>query len=295
MERHDTMKLAARCLLGAGTFAAAWLAMGVAPASATTSTCDDESALVCGHVYTETNGTPTFQVGEGTTETVTVVLVDTSGNPVPDVTPTNPTMTSCADGPDNAGCAYYSFNAPPGDYKVCLVVDGHNTNCQEVTSPFVDIPLSSGGSNSEPPVDVEPPYDVYGSGTGTPGYWKNHREAWPAEGVTVGGVKYLNQDSATLPDRTIKDAIALMGKVTGDKTYSMFAALISAKLNTMASLQNNTECIAGTIYNADQWMIAHPVASGVKASSLAWQESADLWHQKLDDYNNGKLCAPHRD
>src|SRR5689334_17958011 len=152
MERHDMMNRAARSVLGAGTFAAAMLAIGVGHASATTTACDDENALVCGHVYTETNGTPTFQVGEGTTEVVTVVLVDAGGNPVESATPSNPTTTSCNDGPGNAGCAYYSFNAPPGDYKVCILLSsGEKTACQPVSTQFVDIPFDSGGENSVPP------------------------------------------------------------------------------------------------------------------------------------------------
>jgi hypothetical protein len=27
-------------------------------------------------------------------------------------------------------------------------------------------------------------------GTGTPGYWKNHPDAWPVSSITVGGVAY---------------------------------------------------------------------------------------------------------
>ena len=89
----------------------------------------------------------------------------------------------------------------------------------------------------------------------------------------------------------IWDAIAKMGKVGGDKTLTMFASLISAKLNT--TLANNVACITATIASADAWMTAHPVGSNVKASSGVWAEAQE-WHQKMDDYNNGKLCAPHR-
>jgi hypothetical protein len=32
---------------------------------------------------------------------------------------------------------------------------------------------------------------------------------------------------------------------------------------------------------------------GMPASSDAWQNIADA-HEDLDDYNNGRLCAPHR-
>ena len=36
----------------------------------------------------------------------------------------------------------------------------------------------------KPPVEEPPP------GTGTPGFWKNHPEAWPVSTITVGGVEY---------------------------------------------------------------------------------------------------------
>ena len=54
-------------------------------------------------------------------------------------------------------------------------------------------------------------------GTGTPGYWKNHAEAWPVTGITVGGVTY-----------TKAEAIALLGKVGKDKTTTMFSSLVPA-------------------------------------------------------------------
>ena len=48
------------------------------------------------------------------------------------------------------------------------------------------------------------------------------------------------------------------------------------------------------ITRADAWMVANgPVGSNVPASSPAWGEGQGL-HTTLDDYNNGRLCAPHR-
>ncbi|MGC8786911.1 MAG: hypothetical protein ACP5Q1_05740 [Anaerolineae bacterium] len=128
-----------------------------------------------------------------------------------------------------------------------------------------------------PPPPPPPP------GTGTPGYWKNHPEAWPVESITIGGVTY-----------TKAQAIALMkADKAKDKTYTMFAALVCAKLNLI--LGNESSCIALTVLAADQWMKKYgPVGSGVKASSQAWKEGEPLY-LKLDDYNNGLLCAPHRD
>jgi len=120
-------------------------------------------------------------------------------------------------------------------------------------------------------------------GTGTPGYWKNHPEAWPAEQGTLGGVTY-----------TKSEAIAIMNTPgRGDKTYTMFSALAAAMLNV--AIGNDSSCIAGTIYAADQWMATYgPVGSSVKGNSPAWQEG-ELLYVKLDAYNNGLLCAPHRE
>ena len=35
------------------------------------------------------------------------------------------------------------------------------------------------------------------------------------------------------------------------------------------------------------------VGKGIKASWMEWTVG-EPWHQEMDDYNNGKLCAPHR-
>ncbi|MBC7233755.1 MAG: hypothetical protein H5T68_11010 [Chloroflexi bacterium] len=131
---------------------------------------------------------------------------------------------------------------------------------------------------SPPPPPPPPP-----PGTGTPGYWKNHPEAWPVESITIGGVTYDKAQAITI----------MKTNKAKDKTYTMFAALVCAKLNLL--LGNESSCIALTVLDADQWMKKYgPVGSGIKASSQAWKEGEPLY-LKLDDYNNGLLCAPHRD
>jgi hypothetical protein len=40
-------------------------------------------------------------------------------------------------------------------------------------------------------------------------------------------------------------------------------------------------------------MMAHPVGSNVAGSSPAWTAGEPL-HITMDNYNNGLLCAPHR-
>lgn len=123
-----------------------------------------------------------------------------------------------------------------------------------------------------------------GVGTGTPGYWKNHPEAWPVDEITIGGETY-----------TKEMAIFFMkARVKKDKTFTMFPALVAAKLNVL--IGNEDSCIEGTIKDADQWMADYGpvVGSGVKASSNAWEMGEPLY-EVLDLYNNGKLCAPSRD
>ncbi len=93
----------------------------------------------------------------------------------------------------------------------------------------------------------------------------------------MGGVYYTSDQAA-----------ALMGKVSKDKTISLFSQLVAAKLNV--EIGNDGSCIAGTITDADNWMAAHPVGSNVAASSTVWQQIAQA-HKDLDDYNNGRLCA----
>ena len=119
-------------------------------------------------------------------------------------------------------------------------------------------------------------------GTGTPGYWKNHPEAWAAAGggVNIGGVWYV-----------WADAREYMGKVSKDKTISLFSQLVAAILNQ--GIGNEDSCIKDTIDQANAWMAIHPVGSNVTASSVAWQQISKA-HSDLDDYNNGRLCAPHR-
>lgn len=117
-------------------------------------------------------------------------------------------------------------------------------------------------------------------GTGTPGYWKNHPNAWPVDVIVIGSVTY-----------TKAQAIALMKASTNrNKWLNMFEQLVSATLN--AYIGNNTSCISDTIAAANSWVITTP--TNVTASSAAWQPTGSALHTALDNYNNGRLCAPHR-
>ena len=183
-----------------------------------------------------------------------------------------------------------------GTYKVCVIPpqgtvlspanQGFNDDVDsdgEVDSDGVCTTVTLPTSNT---VNLTNDFGFYQQptqvGTGTPGYWKNHPEAWPVNSIVIGGVLYSKAG-----------AIANMGDgVGGDKTYTMFMHLVAAKLNVLSGTEAG--CIAGTIGLADAWMEANPLGSKVKGSSLAWKNGEPLSTQ-LDRYNNGMLCAPHRD
>lgn len=119
-------------------------------------------------------------------------------------------------------------------------------------------------------------------GTGTQGYWKNHLDAWPVDSIAIGGLTYTKDAAITEMKKPGR----------GDKTYDMFDQLVAAKLNVV--IGNDDSCIAATITAADTWFVSNPLGSGVKAKSDAWKDVGSDLHGDLDDYNSGRLCAPHR-
>ncbi|MDX9708223.1 MAG: SdrD B-like domain-containing protein [Trichloromonas sp.] len=192
---------------------------------------------------------------------------------------------------------YYSFtNLMPGDYYVKFYVkdgfafssmdqggdDAKDSDADPATGKTVCATLTPGENDLTWDAGM---YTVACTplGTGTPGYWMNHPEAWPVDSITIGGVVY-SKDKAIL---LMKSPVKL------DKTYTMLPALVSAKLNVLVC--SDASCIAETIAAADDWMRVYgPVGSGVRANSKAWKIGEPLY-LLLDKYNNGLLCAPSRD
>jgi hypothetical protein len=121
-------------------------------------------------------------------------------------------------------------------------------------------------------------------GCRSPGFWKNHPDAWPVCEIEIGGKTY-----------TKDEAIEWMKQpVRRDKSLTMFKSLVAAKLNVLSGCSD--DCIACTIKEADDWLEAFPVGSGVRANSEAWQYShGEAIYLALDAYNNGRLCEPGAD
>jgi hypothetical protein len=181
---------------------------------------------------------------------------------------------------------YIVFEAPPtgyDDYVFTLKDAGDNALDSDADSMgMTDNVILEAGFDLTFDAGLYQEISPPGSGVGTPGYWKNHPEAWPVDDITIGGVTYSKDDAIDFMEKPVKK----------DKTYNMFSQLIAAKLNVL--IGNDDSCIAGTISAADAWMADNPVGSDVRAKSDAWVEGESL-KDELDDYNNGLLCAPARD
>ena len=126
-----------------------------------------------------------------------------------------------------------------------------------------------------------PPPPPDDPGTGTPGYWKNHPEAWPVDSITIGEDTY-----------TKEQVIAFINMGDGDKSLTMFRAYVAAYLNGL--IGNDTSCVDGALAAAYNWLDMYEVGSGVAAKSDAWKRG-EPFYMTLDAYNNGYLCAPHRE
>jgi hypothetical protein len=103
----------------------------------------------------------------------------------------------------------------------------------------------------------------------------NHPEAWPVDEITIGGITYTKDEAIAL----------MMQPVKGDKTLTMFPALVAAKLNVLNGCSASC-CVQSCIASADAWMAANPAGSGVKANDAAWQCEGECLYLCLDAYNN---------
>ncbi|HZT76779.1 MAG TPA: SdrD B-like domain-containing protein [Vicinamibacterales bacterium] len=237
------------------------------------------SGGVCGTVFNDANDNGIQDAGETGVEGVKIFVCELC-----DGTDTIETES----GPGG----FYAVDVPGGTYTVsALIPTGMQASPPNVGDDSFDsdgVPNGSGYSVASNvsanglatdfgffAVPVQQP------GTATPGYWKNHPNAWPVSSITVGGVVY-----------TRDQAIMWLGKVGKDKTTTMFASLVSAMLSVIEG--NDGSCVAGTITAANAWMATYgPVGSNVAGGSAAWAAGQPL-QTTLDNYDNGLLCAPHR-
>ena len=89
----------------------------------------------------------------------------------------------------------------------------------------------------------------------SPGYWANHLNAWWTHGVVIGGVSYTNAEACAL----------MLHPAAGDKTYTMFNAVVTGTLNGSPGPTND----------GSDWLHDYPLGTGVAGNSTAWQDSGE--------------------
>jgi hypothetical protein len=263
----------------AAALAAALLPLASVAATEASAQTVCPSGGVCGIVFNDENNNGFQDAGETGIEDVKVVvcvLCDGTDN------------TETNTGPDGT---FILFGVETPTTVAVLIPTGTQASPPNVGDDTFDsdgVPAGNGYSVATNTGDGTPtdfgfftPAVVSGPGTGTPGYWKNHPGAWPVSSITVGGKTY-----------TKAEAIYWLTRVGKDKTTTMFSSLVPAMLNVMVG--NDGSCVSATIAAANAWMATYgPVGSNVSGGSEAWALGEPL-HQTLDAYNNGRLCAPHR-
>lgn len=107
----------------------------------------------------------------------------------------------------------------------------------------------------------------------TPGYWKNHPDAWPVDSLEIGGETY-----------SIAELLAILDtKPKGYKDIIMMRHLIAAKLNIENGANHYGRCVDNPISNADGWLIKY-------APTKKWH-GGEKYKDKLEGYNEGRRCA----
>ena len=147
------------------------------------------------------------------------------------------------------------------------------------TAGVVKLVMSHKGSGGLDNVVFLPPPPPGGGCTYTQGFWKNHFDVWPVDGLNLGGVEYTNVQLLNILNTAVK----------GDKSLSLAHQLIAAKLN-VANGADPSE-IAGAIADADAWLAAH---GGVGSGQKKWDGGEPI-KDALDAYNNGWIGPGHCD
>ena len=227
-----------------------------------------------GVVYYDSDQDQIQDPGEPGIPSVTVVLTTYYADGT--VKATTTTITD----PDGR---YYFTNLDAGAYKVAVDMTTLENDVAATTdADGTATPYTTAFTVTATNVNHLLPFGwrrTHAPGTLTRGYWVNHPEDWPVQTLTLGGIVYTKDEAIHILKQPTK----------GDKTYSMAAQLIATKLNLARGCQ--ASCIGSDVVLADDWLRKYPIGSG-RRFPCDWVAGAPI-HQKLDDYNNGRLCEGH--
>jgi hypothetical protein len=171
---------------------------------------------------------------------------------------------------------------PDGIYEAVISgMDLNNMNAWRSTFKFIGV-CDTGGACAPVPADAGGTGTTCRGTTATRGYWKNHPEIWPVVTVEIGGAP---RTAATLLEWLSGDG--------ADKFTILASQLVAAMMNVANGADD--ECVSGTIALASEWVGRALPQRPVVGRSHLWSGQVREWAERLDAYNNGLLCAPHRD
>ena len=145
-----------------------------------------------------------------------------------------------------------------------------------VAALFAIIPISSANWNEVLGITGEmfTGYWVDSNCTYSQGYWKQHPEVWPVDGLIIGEVNYLKEDALLVLDTPPQ----------GDATFILAHQLIAAKLNILNGAEPGF--IEQTILDADGWLAANPLGTNPENPE---REVGIALAEVLEMYNTGEI------
>ena len=239
-------------------------------------------------VWFDDNLNGIFDAGEsGVPGLTTELYADINGDGLLDAGDILLTSTSTA-----GGGVYLFDNLPPGNYVVKVTTTANlSTNGSTVITDGQTRFSNLGIGGSDFTVNYGLGF-VTPTGVRTPGYWKNHPDAWPVDEITIGDQTY-----------TKTQAIRIMKKATRRNMWTlMFAHVVSADLNLLAGVLedcgSDVDDIVQLVADGKEWLAANQSLQPIRADQSAWTDEAEIIKNTLDAFNNGELsldCAPAND
>ena len=141
---------------------------------------------------------------------------------------------------------------------------------------FAVIPLSSANWNEVLGITGEIFTGTWGdlNCTHSQGYWKQHPEDWPVDGLIIGEVNYLKEEALMVLDTPPR----------GDATYILAHQLMAANLNMLNGA--DPSFVEQTILDADEWLVANPLGSKPKNPE---RNIGIALAEVLEMYNTGEI------
>lgn len=113
----------------------------------------------------------------------------------------------------------------------------------------------------------------------TPGYWKNHPEAWPVNSLAIGGRTYDKADLLLI----LKDRYPTGRVSSSDASVKLAKFLVATKLSLLAGSAPGE--ILSTVQAADAFLAKYAIGSNPKKPAKA---QAEMLASEMDAYLNNK-------